>query len=217
MKNYKYVLIGLLSTLCLTSPVYAIENAKLSINKNNIKVWTIHNPQKKMMSYRAETTLNTSIERAVALVLDVEHAQSWVPNVAYVNVLSEDLENGDFKLYMVLDFPFPLKDRDLIVQGKMSKDANGQITIKNKAIQQGMPLNPDYIRLKNYEGDWFFQSVGKNKVKVSTSGFADPEGAIPQTVTNLFVQQQPYQMLRKMKTEIEKPNKKLPDLPKILK
>lgn len=217
MKNYQCLLLGLLSTLCLTSTVYAVENSKLSINKNNIKVWTIQNPQKKIMSYRAETTLNTSIDRAVALVLDVENAKSWVPNVAHAEVLSEDLERGDFRLYMVLDFPFPLKDRDVIVQGKISKDANGQISIKNKAIQQGVALNPDYIRLKNYEGDWFFQSLGTNKVKVSTSGFADPEGAIPQTVTNLFVQQQPYQMLRKMKAELEKTNKKFEDLPKVLK
>ena len=217
MKNYKSMLLGLISSLCLVSPVYAAENTKLSINKNNIKVWTIQNPQKKIMSYRAETMLNTSIERAVALVLDVENAKTWVPNVAHAEVLSEDLERGDFKLYMVLDFPFPLKDRDVIVQGKMTKDGNGQISIKNKAVQQGVPLNPDYIRLKNYEGDWFFQSIGTNKVKVSTSGFADPEGAIPQTVTNLFVQQQPYQMLRKMKVELDKTHKKLPELPKILK
>ena len=106
---------------------------------------------------------------------------------------------------MVLDFPFPLKDRDLIVQGKMIKEANGQITIKNKAIQSGYPLNPDYVRLTDYQGDWTFQKLANNQVKVSTYGYANPEGSIPLTFVNMFVQQQPYQMLQKMKTELAKP------------
>lgn len=195
----------------------AAETAKLSINKNNIKVWTIHDSQNPMLSYKAETILETSLERAVGIVLDVEQAKTWIPNVASAEVLSQDLNSGTFKMYMVLDFPFPLKDRDLIVQGKMSKDSNGIIRIQNKAIQQGKAVQPHYVRLKKYEGDWTFQPLAENKVKVITTGYADPEGVIPQSVTNLFVQQQPYQMLQKMKIELAKPNKKLPELPAILK
>ena len=123
-----------------------------------------------------------------------------------IKILSRDDKKGDFTLYMVLDFPFPLKDRDLIVQGKMIKEANGQITIKNKAIQSGYPLNPDYVRLTDYQGDWTFQKLANNKVKVSTYGYANPEGSIPLTFVNMFVQQQPYQMLQKMKTELAKPS-----------
>lgn len=221
MKNKNLVVLGLVSAIGLISivsqTVTAAETAKLSIDKNQIKVWTIQSSENSVLSYKAETILDTSIERAVAIVLDVEQAKSWIPNVASAQLLSQDLSKGEFKLYMVLDFPFPLKDRDLIVQGKISKDANGIISIKNKAIQQGKAKNPDYIRLQRYQGDWSFQKLAANKVKVMTSGYADPEGAIPQSVTNLFVQQQPYQMLQKMKIELVKPNKKLPDLPAILK
>ena len=55
-------------------------------------------------------------------------------------------------MYMVLDFPFPLKDRDLVVKGKMSKDVQGMVSIQNKAIEGGYPLNPDYVRIQDYEG-----------------------------------------------------------------
>ena len=30
----------------------------------------------------------------------------------------QDEKKGEFTLYMVLDFPFPLKDRDVVVKGK---------------------------------------------------------------------------------------------------
>lgn len=213
----KLVMLCVVSASCLTTPIFAAETAKLTINKNNIKVWTIQNSHNSMLSYRAETTFNTTLERAVAIVLDVENAQQWMPNVASTEVLSQDLEHGEFKLYMVLDFPFPLKDRDLIIQGKISKNANGTIQIKNKVSQQGKAINPDYIRLQKYQGDWTFSRLADGKIKVITTGYADPEGIIPQSVSNMFVQQQPYQLLQKMKLELAKPNRKFINLPNILK
>ena len=92
----------------------------------------------------------------------------------------------------------------------------GVITIKNFAIQQGKALNSNYIRLKDYSGDWTFQKLAANQVKVITSGHANPEGSIPSSVTNMLVEQQPYQMLQKMKVELAK-NNKLPALPEMLK
>src|SRR5690606_4957607 len=131
-----------------------------SINKNNIKVWTYQDSQNPVMMYKAETTLNVPIEQAVALILNVDHAVDWVPFLGKMKLLSRDDKKGEFQLYMVLDFPFPLKDRDLIVQGKMAKDAQGIITIQNKALKKGYPLNSSYVRLTSYEGDWAFQKLG---------------------------------------------------------
>ncbi|OTG85088.1 START domain-containing protein [Acinetobacter sp. ANC 4648] len=215
--NKKMMLIACVaSSFSLTAQAALPSNAKLSLNKNNIKVWTYQDVNNPVLSYKAETTLDYPMERAIALVLDIANTSKWAPNVAKAELLSRDDKKGEFIIYMVLDFPFPLKDRDMVVRGKMSKDNNGLVTIKNKALNQGKALNTDYIRLKNYEGDWTFQKLAENKVKVTTSGFADPEGSIPQSVTNMLVEQQPYQMLQKMKVELAK-NNKLPVLPEILK
>lgn len=217
MKNNKTVMFSVVSALCLTTAAISAEAAKLSIDKNNIKVWTTQDSKNPALSYKAETTLNATLEQAVGIVLDVEHAKNWIPHVSQVEVLSRNDQKGEFTLYMVLDFPFPLKDRDVVVKGSVSKAANGSIYIRNKAIAQGKALNPQFIRLKRYEGDWIFQKLAENKVKVTNSGFADPEGAIPISVSNMFVEQQPYQMLKKMKAELAKPNRKIPELPRILK
>lgn len=207
------VMLGFSSCICAAS-AQNIEHAKLSIHKNNIKVWTFQQQSSPVFLYKAETTFNVPLEKAAALILDVDHAGKWVPYVGSVKVLSRDDQKGEFLLYMVLDFPFPLKDRDLVVKGKMSKDAQGMISIQNKAIEGGYPLNPDYVRIQDYEGDWTFQKLGNQKVKVSTYGYANPEGSIPLSFVNMFVQQQPYQMLQKMKIELSKSGsyKALPEI-----
>ncbi len=214
MKNVLLMLCAV--AFAATAQPTSIQNAKLSLHKNNIKVWTYQNQNNPVFLYKAETTYDVPMEQAVSLILDVEHAVKWVPYMGSVRVLSRDDSKGDFTLYMVLDFPFPLKDRDLVVQGKMIRDQHGQITIKNKALQKGYPLNPDYVRLTQYEGDWTFQRLGDKKVKVSTYGYANPEGSIPLTFVNMFVQQQPYQMLQKMKIQLNEQTQ-YSDLPEVLK
>lgn len=202
----KLILMACAAALSAAVQAVPVEGTpKLSLNKNNIKVWTYPDSQNPVMMYKAETTMNVSIEQAAALVLNIDHAVDWVPFLSQMKLLSSDDKKGEFLLYMVLDFPFPLKDRDLVVQGKMSKDAKGVITIQNKALKNGYPLNSNYVRLTQYEGDWSFQKLGPQKVKVITSGYANPEGSIPLSVVNMFVQQQPYQMLQKMKAELAKP------------
>lgn len=211
----KVILMTCAVAMFATAQAKPLDNAKLSMNKNNIKVWTYQNSQNPVFLYKAETIYDTPLEKAVGLILDVDHAVQWVPYMGSVKVLSRDDRKGEFLLYMVLDFPFPLKDRDLVVQGKMVKDAQGVISIKNKAIDKGYAKNPDYIRLTHYEGDWSFQKLANNKVKVSTYGYANPEGSIPLTFVNMFVQQQPYQMLQKMKLELAQ-RSSIPALPEAL-
>lgn len=215
MKKKHIVLATLLSTTSLVAS--AAEAPKLSLNRNNIKVWTYQTANNPVFQYKAETTFDVPIERAIAVVLDIERIPQWVPYVGKVQVLSRDDKKGEFTLYMVLDFPFPLKDRDVVVKGKVSKNPDGSISIKNNAIKNGFPEQADTIRLNRYEGDWLFQRLGDNKVKVSTSGYADPAGSIPLSFVNMFVQQQPYQMLMKMKKEVNNPLYAQPKLPDAIK
>ncbi|MEK5794569.1 hypothetical protein VXE63_21130, partial [Acinetobacter nosocomialis] len=48
--------------------------AKLSLDKNNIKVWTYQTANNPVIQYKAETTFDVSIEQAVGLILNVEYA-----------------------------------------------------------------------------------------------------------------------------------------------
>lgn len=189
------------------------EQARLKINKQNIKVWTYQMSRNPAASYKAETVFNVPLERAVALIMDVERAQQWVPYMGKISILNRDDQAGEFLLHVVMDLPFPLKDRDLIIQSKITKERNGTVNIRNRGMADSRFSQPDYIRLQDYQGDWTFQRLGANKVKVTTMGYVNPEGSLPISFMNMFVEQQPYQMLKIMRSELERPmyiNAKLP-------
>lgn len=189
------------------------EQARLKINKQNIKVWTYQMSRNPAASYKAETVFNVPLERAVALIMDVERAQQWVPYMGKISILNRDDQAGEFLLHVVMDLPFPLKDRDLIIQSKITRERNGTVNIRNRGMADSRFSQPDYIRLQDYQGDWTFQRLGANKVKVTTMGYVNPEGSLPISFMNMFVEQQPYQMLKIMRYELERPmyiNAKLP-------
>jgi hypothetical protein len=80
--------------------------AKLSLDKNNIKVWTYQTANNPVIQYKAETTFDVSIEQAVGLILNVEYASKWVPYVSETKVLSRDDKKGSSYCIWCLIFHF---------------------------------------------------------------------------------------------------------------
>ena len=84
--------IALTTLLCLSSlwtGAASTEKAKLSLDRNNIKVWTYQKTDNPVFQYKAETTFDVSLERAVAVILDVNRADQWVPYMGKVQMLSQ--------------------------------------------------------------------------------------------------------------------------------
>lgn len=75
----KVIYMACVVAVMTTAQAKPMDQAKLSIHKNNIKVWTYQNAQNPVFLYKAETTFDVPIEKAVSLILDVDHAVKWVP------------------------------------------------------------------------------------------------------------------------------------------
>lgn len=187
---------------------------KLAIDKQGIKVWTFQTPNNPAFSYRASTEVDNNLSSVVALILDTAYLTKWVPYVSVVNVLDRDDVAGTFTIRMEMDFPFPLKDRDVVVKGKISQTPQGVVTIKNQiATDSRAPVNPKLVRITRYEGEWVLKPLSANKVAVTTTGYADPGGNVPLSIANMFTQKQPFEMLRNMKEEVKKSNYQAAKLP----
>lgn len=216
LKSIKASSIGLLlATILMSNLAVANSQEKLAIQKQGIKVWTIQAENNPMAQYRAETTFNTTLENAVGLILDTERSAKWIPNVGQIKVIERNDTTGSFIAYMTIKMPFPLTDRDLVIKGEMRKEKDGRVIVTNKAIKDArLPEKSGFVRIKQYEGDWVFQKLSEQSVKVTTRGYADPSGSIPKGIVNSFVQQQPYQMFQKMREQVKTIQYTQQDLPK---
>ncbi len=176
---------------------------KLVKDRDGVKVWTYKEPGNPTMNFRATTVLDSSLAGAVALVMDTDHSSEWAPYTGKATVIERNDQTGTFLLRMDLNFPFPLSNRDVVVSGHLSQSPDGVVTIKNVATTDPRaPVRDHFIRIEHYEGMWQFKSLGKvngkSQVEVTVSGYADPNGMLPLSIVNLFVQEQPFEMLRNM-------------------
>ena len=209
----------LFSIIALTASTFTAVNtwaesepkAHLSIDRDGVKVWTYKQSGNPSVNYRATTVLESTLSGAVAMVMDTDHSAEWAPYTGKALVLDRNNQNGVVNLRMDLNFPFPLKNRDVVLNSRMDQNADGIVTIASHSIlDPRLPVRPDYIRIDHFEGLWEFKSLpktatGKSQVEVTASGYAAPNGLLPLAIVNLFVQQQPFEMLRNMKSYVKNP------------
>jgi hypothetical protein len=207
MNMNKKRVIMMLSALTLVSTQTLADTqpqGKLSIDRDGIKVWTFKQSGNPIMNFRATTVLESTLSGAVALVMDTDHFAEWAPYTGKGLILDRNDPAGTFTLRMDLDFPFPLSNRDVVLTSHLSQAADGVVTIKNMSVEDPRaPVRPHFVRVEHYEGLWQFKPLGKSSsgkqlIEVTVSGFADPNGFLPLGIVNLFVQQQPFEMLRNM-------------------
>lgn len=179
---------------------------KLVIDRQGIKVWTYQVAGNPSFNYRATTTVSSNLVGTVATIMDTQYLKEWVPHTRRVELLESDEKAGTFTMLMEIDFPFPLNDRDVVFAGTIKQQPNGTVLIENHATTHPKaPIRSDFLRVTGYEGSWVLRPIDANHTEVTTVGYADPGGILPLAIVNMFVQQQPYLMLRNMKSVVQSP------------
>lgn len=201
-------LMGPLSTVQATKVDFAelMSTQTPALNRQGIKVWTYREAGNPAFSYVASTVMEAPLASVVASLADSAYLNQWVPQVDKVEVIRPSQE-GVGVIRMVINFPFPAQDRDIIVRSTSYQQADGSVVIRSASDNSlGIAPQAGLIRVTAYEGDWVLKPIdGGRRTQVITTGFADPAGRIPIGVVNLFVEQQPFMMLRKMKQVVREP------------
>lgn len=207
----------LAATGLLLSPItQALDHTKIAtqapaINRDGVKVWTYKTEGNPAVSYHASVTLNTSLNNTIALITNYKTAAEWAPYVGKIEVISPLNNDGEMIYRMELDLPFPMTDRDVVIKSRLHQRPTGEVWLENKAIKDARaPERSGLVRVQHYQGSWQLRPLKNNQLEVTTNGYADLGGAIPLSFSNLFVKQQPYQMLVNLRRYLqENPNKQL--------
>ena len=166
--------------------------------------------------FKAVTTVKSTLGGLVSLVLDTQRAKEWVYRTDRVDVLKRNDEKASFVIRIITDFPWPLRDRDVIVEGIIHQDDNDIVSIISRTVpREFYAEDPDYMRMPDFEGLWTFRPMGKGMVEITMEGKADPGGSIPASVINLIVHETPYQTMRGLRRMMEDKRYNSATLPQI--
>lgn len=204
--------IAAIVTIAAVPSVYA-KSSKPALQKNGITVWKQAIPNTKIIGFKGNTTINATPKQILSVIMDIENSNQWIPRTRSAKSYEDQTQNGLPKTYIILDMPFPLADRELMVSSNITQQPNGTINMSNKLTTiNGIKPNKKYVRIPSYSGSWVLKPVGKNKTDITITGHADPAGGLPAWVANLFVTDQPYEMLRNLKKQVQKPKYQNPTI-----
>lgn len=187
--------------LCFTGQIaWAYEPAanelKLIVERQGIKIWSYRLPNSSLSGFKAITTVKSTLSGLVSLIADTQAGNRWIYRASEVELLQRNDPDMTFTVRVITDFPWPLKDREALVAGKIVQDPQ---TLKVRIDSHNVdtfPVAPCCLRMPLVDGTWIFRPLGNGMVEVTMMGHADPGGMIPASLVNLLVQEHPYNSLK---------------------
>lgn len=171
--------------------------------KEGVKIFTRKEADSDLKSFRGIADLHTTMEKVCGILGTTKNFDWWDKGISEIKVLGYE-EKKFIQYYLVYDVPWPLSDRDLAVDARITVDpVTGIETIMAKPLFNVVPEKPDRVRIKRYWQKWVIQPAGPNTVHVILEGFVDPGGSVPAWLYNMVITETPLKVIRNLKTRVE--------------
>ena len=188
------------------SAVIAQGSWELKKNENGIAVYTRKPATGNLKELRVVCELTATKAQLISTLQDIGNYNEWV----YSNKKSEILKSlNPHKIiyYTESHLPWPIKDRDLIVQLDINPGPE-ILEIQAKSLPEYLPQNKKFVRVPYSLAKWKVTQVDDNKLKVDYTFSVDPGGSIPSWLVNATMAIGPYNSFVKLRELLEKKNRK---------
>jgi hypothetical protein len=164
--------------------------------EDGIKVYTRNEANTSLKSYRGETTFRAPMEKVCSLIGNGKNFDWWGPDITNIRVIVYQ-PNKYVQYYFIYDLPWPVTDRDLVVDARIKIDTvTGEFSVVSRPLLKTVPEKPDLVRISRYWQKWTIKPLDKGNIKVTLEGFVDPGGNVPAWIYNMFTTEMPLRTMR---------------------
>ena len=192
----------LLTCLILSGNISA-QTWEFAKERDGIKIYTRKEAGSNLKSFKGTMDVHSTMEKVTSLVGNVYNHDWWDENLHEIKVLSYE-KDKHMQYYLVYDVPWPLSDRDLVVDATVTIDpVTGKREIAAKPLPNTIPEKPDIVRIKNYWQTWTIQPMSDGIIRLTLEGFVDPAGNVPAWLYNMVITDTPLKVMRGVKNRVE--------------
>jgi len=170
---------------------------ELKKDEDGIAVYTRKPAKGNLKELRVVCELEATKTQLINTLQNIGDYNSWV----YSNKKSEiikTLNPMNIIYYSQSRLPWPIKDRDLIVQLTIVP-AQDALNIQAKSLPDYLPKEKDYVRVPYSLATWKVTQSPNNKLKVDYTFSVDPGGSIPSWLVNATITVGPYNSFYKLR------------------
>lgn len=176
----------------------------LQKNENGIMVYTRTLAGSQIKEVRVVNRVRSSLAGMVALLLDTRNYPNWIYACTESRALKV-VSQQEIYNYQVTDFPWPVSDRDLICNFKVSQDSITKIVSFTKTgIPEYMPEKTPYVRIRDFQSKYRLVRLPNDSVTVELEMRVDPGGDIPKWLINVNIVMAPFKSTIAMLSQLPK-------------
>ncbi len=176
----------------------------LKKDKDGIQVYEAKNDNTSFKSVKAECTMTATLSRVAAVLSDIDHHNEWVYGVKAARIVQR-VNEAQFFYYSEVSAPWPVSNRDFIIDFSMTQPAPAILSITSHAVPDMLPEQPGLVRIRNSMSQWTITSTGDNNVKVVYMIQFDPAGSVPSWIVNMFIADGPYKTFKNLRERVKMP------------
>ncbi|MCG8581763.1 MAG: START domain-containing protein, partial [Bacteroidales bacterium] len=144
--------------------------------------------------YKVVTSVAAHPDQVYRQVVDFAGNLKHMELVDSLNFL-EHKDDQLYRNYMHFNMPWPVKNRDMVVEMLVVKDETG-IYLESTMLPDYLPRNEGVIRIEEFSEKWIIQKGGKEgESSIVVTGWVDPGGSIPAWVIKLTSVSTPYRFI----------------------
>jgi len=196
-----------ITSLFFGFPVFADEQSVWEkINEEeDIQIFIKKIPENPIIIVKGVSIFDANILKIAGIIKNNTRFKEWVPRLLEVNTINE-FSQYEWVEYILLDSPWPLNDRELVLRKTIEIDEEGKrITFNFHSVKSMLkPENNKYVRAEIYEGYFILTSINENQTHIDVTTHADLKGMIPNWFINFIQKIWPLRTLKSLKEQAEK-------------
>jgi hypothetical protein len=149
--------------------------------------------------------MDIEMDRLFEFITDVGRYPEWIDGCCRTRMIREE-EDGGYRYHTVYDFPWPFRDRHMIVDVSVyEEDGDGGriISVESRSVDEIEVEEGRMTRIRNFWERVRLIEKDENSVEMHTEGFFDPGGNIPPWLTNVHVDDSPIRTIKNLKNMLE--------------
>ena len=122
--------------------------------------------------FRGSSIIDQPVEVVGAVLADIPSFTRWFYKSIQARKIPDKTSTDlNFLLYIVVETPWPLWDRDVVYTARTKIDiASGKIRVQAKAHHDSsVPIKKDHVRITDSELQWSLERLDANRTKVTFS------------------------------------------------
>ena len=173
-----------------------------------IRVWKNEVPGRDLPGFRGETTVAAEPQAIVDVIEDWKHHTEWMHRCAESTMLKR-FDDGRTLMYNRTSSPWPVWDRDVILETKLETASDGTtITLNFHNVTSDLRKLPEkVVRMPRLTGFYKLVRLGDKKTRITYQVEADPGGSLPTWVAKRVVRDLPYETLSRLRDRVGKAGK----------